>query len=153
MSANPLLNRSTRIGIAAMSALAEASATDAPALTTVEIARRRHIPQPYLAKVLTVLSRNDLIRGARGPGGGYVLARPAEGISLHDIASCFEHMDQVPHCPLGRHKPCPTSEHCPLHEPFLKLWRAQVDFLTSTTLKGFAEKPPLSSSPRRSRPR
>ena len=82
-----MLNRATRIGIAAMSALAESHGTDVPALTASQIARRRSIPQPFLAKVLTSLSRHELIRGTRGPGGGYVLARLAAEISLLSIQS------------------------------------------------------------------
>ena len=55
MVASSMLNRATRIGIAAMSALAESHGTDVPALTASQIARRRSIPQPFLAKVLTTV--------------------------------------------------------------------------------------------------
>ena len=145
-----MLNRATRIGIAAMSALAESHSADVPALTAIQIARRRSIPQPFLAKVLTTLSRHELIRGTRGPGGGYVLARPPAEISLHDIAACFELLESTPHCPLGNRKACVTRSPCPLHLPFQKMWEAQAAFLADTTLAGFAARKAPARPGRRS---
>jgi Rrf2 family iron-sulfur cluster assembly transcriptional regulator len=127
-----MFNRSARLGIAAMTALAEGN------LTAAEIARKRRISPPYLAKILTTLSRRGLIRGARGPGGGYLLARPAERITLLDIVACFEPVERVPSCPLGRGVPCAGPDHCALHEPFQKVWHARAAFLAETTLAGFA---------------
>jgi Rrf2 family protein len=130
-----MFSRSARLGIAAMSALAEAS------MTAAQIARRRRISPAYLAKILTVLARHGLIRGARGPGGGFVLARPPAEISLLEIVSCFEHIERAPHCPLGRKSPCAGKQPCGLHEPFRKLWEARTAFLAETTLAGFAAAP------------
>ncbi|MGA9656583.1 MAG: Rrf2 family transcriptional regulator [Polyangia bacterium] len=148
MVASSMLNRATRIGIAAMSALAESHGTDVPALTASQIARRRSIPQPFLAKVLTSLSRHELIRGTRGPGGGYVLARLAAEISLHDIATCFERLESTPLCPLGNRKACVARSPCPLHVPFQKVWEAQAAFLAETTLAGFTARK-VPAPPRR----
>jgi Rrf2 family iron-sulfur cluster assembly transcriptional regulator len=138
MAAHLMLNQSTRIGMAAMAALAEASGTNSPALTAARIARLRSVPPSFLAKILTALSRAGLIRSARGPGGGYVLARPPAAISMLDIVICFEPVTARPLCPLGRKRPCRRSSPCPLHVPFQKLWQAQADFLAQTTLAGFA---------------
>src|SRR5512133_1173984 len=126
-----MLSRSTRIGIAALSALAEGCRTAA------EISRRRRITPAYLAKVLTALARHGLIRGTRGPGGGYLLARPPERISLLEIASCFEPIERASMCPLGRKSPCSGRQPCVLHEPFQKMWQAQTAFMAETTLAGF----------------
>jgi Rrf2 family protein len=130
-----MFSRSARIGIAAISALAETS------MTAAQIARRRRISPAYLAKILTALARHGLIHGARGPGGGFTLARPPEEISLLDIVSCFEQIDRVPHCPLGRKSPCAGKQPCALHEPFRKLWETRSAFLAKTTLAGFAAAP------------
>jgi Rrf2 family protein len=131
-----VLSRSSRIGIAALAALAESS------LTAAQIARKRRIPPPYLAKVLTALARHGLIRSARGRGGGYLLARPPARISLLDVVACFEDVERVPHCPLGRHAPCSGKQPCALHEPFQQVWQAHAAFLRETTLAGFAAAPP-----------
>jgi Rrf2 family protein len=130
-----MLSRSSRIGIAAMSALAGAS------LTAAQIAQRRRISPAYLAKILGVLARHGLLRGARGPGGGYQLARPPERISLHDIVACFEPVAHAPQCPLGRSRPCAGKRPCALHAPFQRIWAAHAAFLAETTLAGFAATP------------
>jgi Rrf2 family protein len=55
-----------------------------------DVAQRQSIPEPYLNQLLTVLSRAGLITSRRGPGGGYVLARPAETISIGEVISLLE---------------------------------------------------------------
>jgi Rrf2 family protein len=55
-----------------------------------EIARRQNIPEPYLNQLLTVLSRAGLVTSRRGPGGGYLLARPADTISVGEVVALLE---------------------------------------------------------------
>ena len=47
-----------------------------------EIAERTTLPQPYLEQILLAVKGAGLVRSKRGVGGGYVLARPAEEITL-----------------------------------------------------------------------
>src|ERR1041384_8256616 len=47
-----------------------------------EIAKRQRIPEEYLGQIMVLLKRANLVHGARGPGGGYRLARPPEKISV-----------------------------------------------------------------------
>jgi Rrf2 family protein len=137
-----MISQSTRVGIAAMSALAEVHGSGAPALTARQIAGRRGLSSPFVAKVLTALARQDLVRGTRGPGGGFVLARPPQAIALQEIAACFEPVSREAHCPLGRGRVCDARKPCPLHVPFLKVYQAEAAFLASTTLGGFAPPKP-----------
>lgn len=58
-----------------------------------EIAERRELSQPVVAKVLTIGSSLGLVEGTRGPGGGYWLKRPPGETSLLDIAGEFERQD------------------------------------------------------------
>jgi len=55
-----------------------------------EIAQRESIPEPYLNQLLTILSRAGLISSRRGPGGGYLLARPADAITVGEIVMLLE---------------------------------------------------------------
>ena len=43
------------------------------------------MPPKYLENILLQMRRAGLVRGQRGPEGGYVLARPAAEISLADV--------------------------------------------------------------------
>jgi Rrf2 family iron-sulfur cluster assembly transcriptional regulator len=55
-----------------------------------DIADRTGLPQPYLEQILLALKGAGLVRSKRGVGGGYVLARPPEAITLGQIVSAVE---------------------------------------------------------------
>ena len=50
-----------------------------------EIAQRQKIPEEYLGHIMVLLKRADLVRGTRGPGGGYRLAHPPEAICVGTV--------------------------------------------------------------------
>jgi Rrf2 family protein len=54
------------------------------------IGERQRIPERYLEQIFQRLRKAELVRGKRGPGGGYVLARPAGDITLRDILEAVE---------------------------------------------------------------
>ena len=54
-------------------------------LTIAEIAEKQNISLSYLEQLFAVLRRNGLVRGTRGPGGGYRLAQTADSISIAQI--------------------------------------------------------------------
>jgi len=69
----------------AIRALAElASASDGP-VTAEHLASAQTIPLKFLRTIMTDLKRARLVTSQRGPEGGFMLARPAEEISLADI--------------------------------------------------------------------
>ena len=55
-----------------------------------DIAERTGLPQPYLEQILLALKGAGLVRSKRGVGGGYVLARPPEQITLGSIVSAVD---------------------------------------------------------------
>jgi len=58
-----------------------------------DIAERQGIPRRYLEQVLQQLVRADILRGVRGPRGGYRLARERRRISLGEIVRIVAGMD------------------------------------------------------------
>ena len=50
-----------------------------------EISERQGIPIRYLEQIFQKLRRAGLVESKRGPGGGYMLARPSDRISLADV--------------------------------------------------------------------
>lgn len=71
-----------------------------------------------LAKVLHRLSRDGLVKGQPGPGGGYRLARPAGSIRLREIVTLVEGARFGMNCLFGLPN-CSDDVPCPLHD----LWR------------------------------
>ena len=55
-----------------------------------DIAERTGLPQPYLEQILLALKGAGLVRSKRGVGGGYVLARDPEQITLGQIVSAVD---------------------------------------------------------------
>jgi Rrf2 family iron-sulfur cluster assembly transcriptional regulator len=55
-----------------------------------DIAERTGLPQPYLEQILLALKGAGLVRSKRGAGGGYVLAREPEEITLAQIVAAVD---------------------------------------------------------------
>jgi len=82
---------STRGDYASRALLSLALHDDAQLPTSVrDIAERTGLPQPYLEQILLALKGAGLVRSKRGVGGGYVLARPPEEITLAQIVSAVD---------------------------------------------------------------
>jgi Rrf2 family iron-sulfur cluster assembly transcriptional regulator len=69
--------------------LALHTTTDGPTAVR-DIAERTGLPQPYLEQILLALKGAGLVRSKRGVGGGYVLARPPDEITLSQIVSAVD---------------------------------------------------------------
>ena len=82
---------STRGDYASRALLSLALHAESAGPTSVrDIAERTGLPQPYLEQILLALKGAGLVRSKRGVGGGYVLAREPEVITLGDIVSAVD---------------------------------------------------------------
>lgn len=76
----------TTKGRYAVTALLELAAYDvATPITLSVIAERRKLSLSYLELLFGKLRRCGLVKSVRGPGGGYVLAREADDISIAQV--------------------------------------------------------------------
>lgn len=80
--------------------------------TLAEVCRRRDLPREYLTKIFASLSRSGLITPIRGKGGGYVLARPPESISLLEVIEAVEGPIALNFC--QQDPPQCEQDHCPV---------------------------------------
>ena len=55
-----------------------------------DIAERTGLPQPYLEQILLALKGAGLVRSKRGVGGGYVLARQPEKLTLGQVVAAVD---------------------------------------------------------------
>ncbi len=82
---------STRGDYASRALLSLALHADDPGPTSVkDVADRTGLPQPYLEQILLALKGAGLVRSKRGVGGGYVLARKPNEITLAQIVSAVD---------------------------------------------------------------
>lgn len=132
--------KTSGVAVAAMSYLA--AYYGSRAVASGEIAEARGFSTAHVAKVLSQLSSVGLVMGARGPGGGYQLARPPEKISLADIIEPFEGSRQNIICPFGSNW-CGVREPCPLHEHMVTLHENNRRALENMTLDVFRHEAPV----------
>jgi len=64
-------------------------------VTLLEIARMEDISLSYLEQLFTQLRQHGLVKGRRGPGGGYTLARDPEDITVAEIVTAVDSSSTV----------------------------------------------------------
>ncbi|ALG90343.1 MULTISPECIES: Fe-S cluster assembly transcriptional regulator IscR [Actibacterium] len=86
----------------AMVALADLALQPDGALTSLaEISRRQNVSLPYLEQLFVKLRRAGLVESARGPGGGYRLAKAPAEIRVADILCAVDETVSAMHTGAG----------------------------------------------------
>lgn len=70
-------------------------------LSATVLAEETGVPLPTAQKLMQSLGKAGLLKGQRGAGGGYVLARPVTEISLADIVEAVEGPIALTQCSEG----------------------------------------------------
>ncbi len=83
------LSTKGRYAITAMLDLA-LNANEGNRVTLADISEFQGISLSYLEQLFARLRQTKLVRGTRGPGGGYRLARPASEITIAEIISAVD---------------------------------------------------------------
>jgi Rrf2 family nitric oxide-sensitive transcriptional repressor len=125
-----MLSQTTEYALRAMSYLAYI--TDG-LTSTSELAEYTHVPSNYLAKVLQLLAKADLVNGRRGVGGGYKLARSSDSISLLDVINAIDPIRPITSCPLGLENH--SGSLCPLHKKLDEASRTMIKVFSDISLK------------------
>lgn len=110
------------------------------AVSLAEIAGRQEISVEYLEQLFGKLRRAGLVDSVRGPGGGYLLAKPAEDIWIADIISAVDEAMQVTRCQGDAIEGCVGGEKCETHELWAALGRQIYGFLAAVTLGDVVER-------------
>jgi Rrf2 family iron-sulfur cluster assembly transcriptional regulator len=95
------------------------------------------MPRDFLAKIFQRLVRAGVLRSAKGRGGGFMLARPAQDISLLNIVEAVEGPQLLDRCVVGLDK-CDDLMPCPQHDLYKPIRQRLVDYLRATTLADLA---------------
>ena len=102
-----------------------------------DIARRQKIPQKFLELILVGLKQAGFVESRRGAEGGYLLARPADSLTVGEVLRAMEGSQQVKGRPRRR-----------AETPFTDMWQrvdtAVGEILDKTTFadltRAWAEK-------------
>ncbi len=106
------LSTKGRYGLRAVLDLALNGTEEAVALSS--IAERQNISISYLEQLIAKLRKAEIVKSTRGAKGGYVLARPAEEISVGEILRCLEGDLSPVDCAeiMGGESTCSASDIC-----------------------------------------
>ncbi|HEX8231741.1 MAG TPA: Rrf2 family transcriptional regulator [Caulobacteraceae bacterium] len=107
-------------------------------VTLAEIAARQAISLSYLEQLFARLRRKGLVQSARGPGGGYRLARPAAEVAIAEVVLAVDEPLKVTRCPAGSRGCMPGGEQCLTHHLWEELGRQIYGYLAGVTLADVA---------------
>lgn len=139
------LSTKGRYAVMAMVDLAKTGHGDPVALA--EIAERQEISLSYLEQLFAKLRRAELVCSVRGPGGGYVLARPAEDTRIADVILAVDEPIRATRCAAGSPVGCTGAKaRCLTHDLWEELGNLIHLFLNSITLADVVDRRVLGMS-------
>ncbi|WP_343562960.1 SUF system Fe-S cluster assembly regulator [Kiloniella sp. b19] len=124
------LNRLTDYAVVVLGAMSRNSEV----MTAPYLAQTTGIPQPTVSKILNALSRHDLIVSMRGAGGGYLLDRKADDISVADIIQATEGPIALAACVDGADDHCDVEATCLMRGNWNRVNTAVADALRTVSL-------------------
>jgi Rrf2 family iron-sulfur cluster assembly transcriptional regulator len=136
----PTMQLTTK-GRYAVMAMADLAGQSAPsvgcrAVSLAEIAARQEISLAYLEQLFARLRRQGLVESARGPGGGYRLARAPAETRISDIVAAVDEPMKATRC-VGHDGAvgCMTGgAKCLTHDLWAEMGRQMHDYLASVSL-------------------
>lgn len=125
--------RLTTKGRYAVTAMIDLSINQAKGPVTLKsISDNQGISLSYLEQLFSKMRRSNLVTGTRGPGGGYVLARDVDQISIADIVVAVDEPLDITECE-GR-QDCHDGKRCLTHGLWSELSDQLYEFLSGIRL-------------------
>ena len=125
-----------RYAVTAMLDLAYHSQTRPVTLT--DIATRQTISLSYLEQLFARLRKAGMVKGIRGPGGGYSLSRNAREINIADIIEAVDETVDSTKC--GGKSNCHNDQPCITHDLWMGLSDQIRAYLKQITLGQLLER-------------
>jgi Rrf2 family iron-sulfur cluster assembly transcriptional regulator len=140
------MKMSTKGRYAVMAMIDIAAHSHGEPVSLAEIAERQDISQEYLEQLFGKLRKAGLVESARGPGGGYRLARASADTRIADIILAADEELQLTRCGGDAVEGCVKGERCNAHDLWSSLGRQMMYFLSSISLEDVVEKRNLALS-------
>lgn len=102
-----------------------------------EIAERQDVSQKYLEHLFASLQAAGLVRSARGPRGGYTLARPPQEITVREIYEVLEGSEGFSPC-TSDPEVCNRYDVCVTHDLWERMHAEAMRVLDETTIADLA---------------
>ncbi|MEO8237797.1 MAG: Rrf2 family transcriptional regulator [Flavobacterium sp.] len=103
-----------------------------------DIAKKIDSPEAFTAKILQILSRDNIINSIKGVGGGFEIPKEKmKEIKLAQIVSALDGDSIFTGCGLGLTH-CSEDHPCPLHDKFKSIRNDLAFMLENTNLEELA---------------
>ncbi len=102
-----------------------------------EVAKRQELSLKYIERIMPVLSKNKLVEGVHGKGGGYRLSRPADEYTVGEILRLTEGNLAPVSCLECDAKECKRAGFCKTLPMWKKFHDITNDYFDSITLAEF----------------
>jgi Rrf2 family iron-sulfur cluster assembly transcriptional regulator len=107
-------------------------------VTLTDIAARQTISLSYLEQLFARLRRAGMVKGVRGPGGGYKLCKKTSDINVADIIAAVDETIDSTKC--GGEANCQKEHACLTHDLWVGLSEQIRNYLKGITLAELLEK-------------
>ncbi|MDO9169150.1 MAG: Fe-S cluster assembly transcriptional regulator IscR [Methylobacter sp.] len=107
-------------------------------VTLTDIATRQTISLSYLEQLFARLRRAGMVKGVRGPGGGYKLCRKTSDINIAEIITAVDESLDSTKC--GGEANCQKEQACLTHDLWVGLSEQIRDYLEEISLADLLEK-------------
>jgi len=104
-----------------------------------DIARYTGTPEPFVAKILQVLSRGGIVSSSKGPNGGFFIPAKTKKIHLIEIVKAIDGNNLFVSCGLGI-KNCSARKPCPIHHQYATIRDAMTQMLMTCSIEDLANR-------------
>jgi Rrf2 family protein len=129
------LNTTTKYAISILGYMAQNNTVQ---YSSKQLSEILNIPYKYLTKIMTKLTKYEILSSTKGKYGGFKIIKNIKDIKIIDIVNVFDDT-KTQECVLLDIK-CDVEQKCIMHDKWQKPKCAIDDFFTKTTLLELIDK-------------
>ncbi len=104
-------------------------------VSLLQIAERQEITLAYLEQLFAKLKKHAIVSSVRGPGGGYILNKEPNDITIYELVSAVEEQLKITRCKDHKDSGCMSSNgKCLTHDLWHGLGDVIKQYLSSVTV-------------------
>jgi len=92
------------------------------------------VPDQYLRRLMTDMTKSGFIKSIQGREGGYVFAKNATRIFISDVIDAVEGMDRYSGCIMG-FSACNEKNPCSLHKSYAQHRNNVISYFKTTSIQ------------------
>lgn len=124
----------TKARYAVMAIIEIADNSNGKPISLLNISQKQEISLSYLEQIFVSLKKSGIVNSVKGPGGGYVLARKNEEITVAQIIRAIGEPIKMTRCGSSKEGCIIVSSKCKTHHLWAGLENKIYEYLNSISL-------------------